>query len=324
MAQKNKNIENYIDLLVEETVADIVFNPLKTIVQTAKATGTHIVASTANLVKGILYQIPTLIVPRMKFHYDQFMKDQERKLAEIEKRYGSVYKQVMDAMKNRDMWGFLFFLQPEIMLGQKLLMAAPSVGLSALEVLTGGDPSIVSLANQYSAATQALPRPTDPNAGWHSGGGGGYDSYGDYGDYGLYESIINEDATTSILSNPVIMQKLSGNQFIKDVKNIGASMWINQIKELDNVNSLDDQKLKQVFGDSIDKIKNEIKTSLDKDQKLKANKQEYDAAYNTAEKSALEQIKKTNKDFYHKQLEQIAAQNPGTKTMVNYIINSTK
>lgn len=326
--KKNQPLNEFIDLLVEDTVANIFFDPLKSVVQTAKFGIENTVAATTGLIKGILYQLPTLIVPGLKFHYDQFMHDQDKIMADIEKKYAGVLQKVFTALKSRDLWGFMFLLNPQLMLGQKLLFTAPVVALNALEAITGGNPSVVRLRQWYDSQIQPPPMPTDPNGGWMSGAGT-YDmgGYGDYGGIGLGESIIKENSPTAtsnpidqqlaaqlqaLMNDPQIKQQITNSPLLKGLQQQGINLWVNKINEINQVKSLKDQALEKIIGkQQVDKINQELNNAF-KDNKNQQGRVE-------AENQIIQKIKEEYKKFYMNKLNQMQQQNPQASFAINSI-----
>lgn len=328
-----QDLKVYIELITEDTVASMFFDPIASVVKTGMYSVENAIASAKELARGIIAQIPSLLIPGLRFNYEQFMIDWDNKLATVEKKYEKDLKEVFDGLKSRDLWGMMFLLHPELMLGQKLLFAAPETALRAMEVLSGGDQRLTSIRQRYSSATAPLAMPQSPY-GWQSGGGGG--SYGGgYGGLGgdsgggggggMGESRYKKNKLIEqpdqmqnmiaelqqLLQDPSFTTKLQSSPILLDIKKTGMQTWIEKIKKIDSITSLDDPELAVILGGNqvIDKIKNSINIDINKNKELKDAK-EKEAALKLAYQQALTEVKKDYKEFYKKELEQIVAKDP--------------
>lgn len=88
-----KDLKEFVDLLVESTLAenqprlrDIFIQPAKDVVQTASYAAERLSAASQKLLKGILYSLPTLIIPGLEFNYNSFAKDEQVKLDQIDRK----------------------------------------------------------------------------------------------------------------------------------------------------------------------------------------------------------------------------------------------
>jgi len=342
-----QDLKAYIDLITEDTVAGIFLDPLKTVLKTGMYSAENAFASAKELARGIVAQIPSLLIPGLRFNYEQFMIDWNNKLGSVEKKYEKELKDVFDALKSRDLWGMMFLLHPELMLGQKLLFAAPETALRAMEVISGGDPRLTSIRQRYSSATAPLAMPQSPY-GWQGGGGGGSygggyggigggDSGGGYGG-GMGESRYNKSKLLEqpdqmqnmtaelqqLLQDPSFAAKLQSSPILLDIKKTGMQTWVEKIKKIDSITSIDDPELTAILGGNqvVDKIKNSINIDINKNKELKTPK-EKDAGLKSAYEQALVEIKKDYKDFYKKELEKLAAKDPQIKDEVAIILKQS-
>lgn len=354
--KENIHLKEYIDKLTEESLGSIFVDPITSIFKTAAFSLENAVAATKGLIKGILYQIPTLLIPGLKFNYDQFKIDQENKMQEIEKKYGDTLKKVFDGLKSRDLWGMSFLLFPEMMLAQKLLFAAPSTALNALEIISGGHPALTSIRQRWSSTVAPLPMPNDPNGGWSGGSGGAYGgdygggNFGDYGGGSFGESKNTKNKTNlfedqqipqqvqqnpnsqliaelqALLKDPSFQQKLNSSPILRDIKLTGINMWKDRINAISAIKSLDDPKLNSMFGNTgfVNKIKNELNIAIQKDQNLSKDPEKKKQAIVAMQDAALKEIKSKYKEFYYNELQKLAQITPQIQDEVNLIINQTK
>jgi len=158
--------------------------------KTAGYAASRISAAAQTLVKGLAYIIPTILIPGLEFNYELFKKDEDIKLAEIKKEYGDVLGRNWEALKNPDVFGFMFLAYPQAMLGFSALKRSPLAFLQLLETVTGGMDAVTNLRTRLGSSAAYTPRTTAPGAAPSGGGGGMYgDDYGGDGGGGVGESI---------------------------------------------------------------------------------------------------------------------------------------
>lgn len=140
----------------------------------AKVTAT-VFENTKKLAKQTVYfAIPFIGAAAIKKAEEEAKQAIEQRIASINEEHRDVYERVYTALKNPDVLGFTFLLDPVLPLSEnfalavKLVKDAPGPLLGALEALTGGHPKVVELRKRYQKATEI------PTFGADMYGGGGY------------------------------------------------------------------------------------------------------------------------------------------------------
>lgn len=170
--------------------------PFTDIFRVAKAELSKVTATvfinTNKLVKQTVYfAIPLIGASAIKKAEKEAEQAIKSRISSINEEHRDVYERVYKALKNPDVLGFTFLLDPVLPLSEnfalavKLVKDAPGPLLSALEALSGGNPKVVELRKKYQKATKV---PTFGTNTYGSGGfGGGMDDFGfgfGGGDYG--------------------------------------------------------------------------------------------------------------------------------------------
>lgn len=334
-----KDLKEFVSLLVEAHLAenqprlrDIFLQPAKDVVQTAGYAAERLSAGAQKLLRGIAYSLPTLIIPGLEFNYNSFAKDEQIKLDQIKKKYGDVLSANWEAIKDPDVFGFLFLAYPQSMLGYALLKKSPLAFLRILEVVTGGMDSVSKMRQSLestSAYTARQRQNYDPAGGsWGGGAGGG--SYGgswgaDYGNAGAaFESVIREDAASSpvvqqimaLMKDPTVQQAIQKSPMIADMKQAAIEVMTAPVMRFMKLQSLDQMK-SVIKPEAIENAKRTISQSPEF-QKLDANGKKQ------AEQLVINQIKQIYKNETVKWLQAQSAKKPETNPVVQAAINQIK
>jgi hypothetical protein len=194
-----ENVKLELSLIKEVEFNDpllkIFVQPFTDIIDTARAGLEKVSGAAWTHIGSLAKQAVSLAIPFLSTKtLDQIQQDAEQRiekqLATVNQKYGPALKRNYDTMRDRDLWGVAFLLNPQLFLGIKTAMVAPEVALGALEALTGGHPAIVAMREKL----QSLNQRTEPTGGWDTGGAGasGYDlgywdlGFGDGG--GMFEN----------------------------------------------------------------------------------------------------------------------------------------
>lgn len=325
---KKSELQEFVKLIVESTIdedslrlRDVFLTPARDVVQTAGYAAERISAAAQKLVKGIGYIIPTIIIPGLSFDYKTFAKDEQVRLDQIKKKYGDVLERNWEAIKDPDVFGFLFLAYPESMLGFALMKRSPLAFLQILEVVTGGMDSVRQARERLEQTAAYSPRKRqnfDPAAGqWGFGGGNSY--YG--GDFGATgwggwgesakpsTSVILEEADPqtlqqlqALMNDPAVKQAIAASPMFKEMQ--GASI---QIMTAPAARFMKAQNLDQMKGmvdpAVIEKAKQTIQANPDYQ---KADAQTKQSVIN----DFVVQVKTAYKQEYTKWLQGLAQQNP--------------
>lgn len=324
---KENELKEFIKLVVESTLdenpmrlRDIFLTPARDIVQTAGYAAERISASAQKLVKGLSYIIPTIIIPGLEFDYKTFAKDEQARLDQIKKKYGDVLARNWEAIKDPDVFGFLFLAYPESMLGFSLMKRSPMAFLQILEVVTGGMDSVRQARERLEQTAAYSPRQRqnfDPAAGqWGMGGGNAYYS-GDFGNTGWggwgesaksSKNVIREQADPqtlqqlqALMNDPAVKQAISASPMFKDMQNASIQIMVAPAARFMQVQGLDQMK-GMVDPAAIEKAKQTIQTNP---EYQKADAQTKQNVVN----DFVKQVKATYKQEYVKWLQGLAQQN---------------
>lgn len=338
----NKNLEDVIRLVVEEVVAedhpqrlrDIFLQPAKDVLNTASYAAERLSGAAQTLVKGLAYIIPTILIPGLEFNYELFKKDEDAKMAEIKKKYGDVLARNWEAIKDPDVFGFMFLAYPQAMLGFAALKRSPLAFLRLLEVVTGGMDSVTSLRQSLESSSAYTPRQTqnyDPNSGPFGGGAGAGDSsyvgdmYGDYSGTGLtgeskmarrklLEAQGNpqvEQQIQALMQRPEVKQAISTSPIFKDMQKASVDIMVAPVQRFMKAQNLDQMK-GYIAPAAIEKAKAEIKSKAGNISPQEAEQ---------AMQAMIGEIKKGYKDAYVQKLQGVVAKDPQTRPAVDTAIS---
>lgn len=70
--------------------------------------------------------------------FNRFRKEEERLLHQIDAKYKDVLQRNIQALKSNDAWGLALLLNPEMLIGEKLLEHSPEVAYFIVNTFTGG------------------------------------------------------------------------------------------------------------------------------------------------------------------------------------------
>lgn len=109
--------------------------PFVDVVQTGKYAIKAMAATTKSLLKQVLVSIPALILPFVKADFDKIRQKEEQEIGTIKGKYADVLKRNMDMLRDHDLWGVAFMLDPSLMFGAKAVQYAPGVIKDLLEMV---------------------------------------------------------------------------------------------------------------------------------------------------------------------------------------------
>lgn len=331
---KTADLKEMIDLVVEATIdeqprlRDIFLQPAKDIVQTAGYAAERISGAAQKIIKGLAYILPTIIIPGLEFNYSQFAKDEQMKLDQIKKKYGDVLHRNWEAIKDPDVFGFLFLAYPQAMLGFAILKKSPLAFLQILETVTGGMDSVSQLRQSLANSAAYAPRQrqnSDP-AGGAWGGGAGMNSMpggswgADYGNAGAaFESVLREapegviQQIQALMQQPAVKQAIAASPMFKDMQAASVQIMVAPVARFMKLQTLDQMK-GIIKPEAIEKAK----------QTIQANP-EYQKADTAGKQAVLDalipQIKTLYKQETIKWLQGLSSKTPGAAPAITQAIS---
>lgn len=328
---KKADLQELVELVVEAALEenqprlrDIFLQPAKDIVQSAGYAAERISAAAQKVVKGMAYILPTIIIPGLEFDYETFAKDEQVKLDQIKKKYGDVLNRNWEAIKDPDVFGFLFLAYPQSMLGYALLKKSPLAFLKILEVVTGGMDSVTQMRQSLESTAAFAPRQrqnVDPQAGnW---GGTMTNGTGDGGwGGGMGESLVREDATATpaaiqqvqaLMQRPEVKQAIQNSPMFADMRAASVQVMVAPAARFMKLQNLDQMK-GFIRPEAIDKAKQAVMSNPEY-QKLDA------AGKQSLVNGLVQQIKGIYKQETVKWLQGLAAKTPGAAPAVQQAIS---
>jgi hypothetical protein len=260
-------------------------------------------------------------------------------MAEIKGKYKDVLGRNWEALKDPDVFGFLFLANPQAMLGFSAIKRSPLAVLHLLETITGGMDSITSLRQRLASSAAYTPRTTPPATPPSGGGGGmGYDD-GGMGGFGESRKRGNnlleqnpvppqqqqqqppqqpqaaqqaggvEQEIMALIKQPEVQQAIASSPIFQDMQKASVDIMMAPVLRF-----LKAQNLEQMKGFIDPAAIEKAKAELNKNPEFqKANPQ-------TKQQVAGEFIKKVKLayvDQYVKWLSGMTKDNPGAKPEVN-------
>ncbi len=204
--KEKQKLQKLIESLVHEEVSKLnegvitdhpflggFIQPFTDIFKVAKAELSKVTAkvflNTKKLAKQtVAFSIPFIGISAISKAEQEANRAIEERIKSVNAEHREVYERIWTTLKNPDVLGFMFLLDPVLpltnnfALAVKLLKDIPGPLLSVLEILTGGHPGVANLSRRYREATKV---PTFGGGGYGSGGGGGASGMGDLGGWGI-------------------------------------------------------------------------------------------------------------------------------------------
>jgi hypothetical protein len=238
------------------------------------------------VLKTVMSSMATVVLPVLNKHYDQIFADARKRMEAIRSEYGDVYAATWNAFKDNDIITSAFMYDPGAVLGSSLGKKSLKTTASVLSILSGG--SLDGFLNDVKKRFGNDKPPPD-----RTQGGGGADSWVD-------ESIIREDESKSnpaeFLTNPKVIQKAVSSPEAQRMQAEAGKV----------IRDILTQAYKQASGvmkaTSIQDL--QAKTGV-KFKGIEELQKVPEAERASAEKQALDTIKKASKALYSKQLEAI-------------------
>ena len=154
--------------------------PITDIFNTAIYGVKNLTASAVQTLKYLVTNVPKLIVPFIKTeNWEVVKKNLDDKLSKLHNRYAGVIHRNLDMLKDHDLQGMAFFLDPTLFLGAKLTQFSPDFTREVFEIL-GLDVDHLMHHNHPRPHNQ----PNDRKHWWNR-----------ETDFSIYESILFEDQT---------------------------------------------------------------------------------------------------------------------------------
>lgn len=121
----------------------IFIKPFTDVAKTALGHLSKISSSARTAVEKFLRGIPTLIVPFLSARYDDIFSREERRLQEIQRKYGDVFDKASEVFKG-DAKLVAFMLNPGMMLAAAAATESSSAILEIAEAISGQSPEVTS------------------------------------------------------------------------------------------------------------------------------------------------------------------------------------
>ena len=239
------------------------------------------------VLKTIIINIPKAIIPWLKVEdYKKIQHRQTVAIASLNSKYAETLKRNMEALKDHDLWGFYFLINPTRMLGTKAAYEIPGLLTTILEI-TGFGPAL----NYTKSLT-----------GKHHGELSAY--YSNESINRLTEEQAQEDPSLNlqireILNSKEAQEKITNNSEILQVRRAVLNDLVEHINETLTQESYDELvKLPQF---------NKFKFELNKGFKLgKIKKEDVEGS----KKIIVDEFKKVYKKYYIDMLKKLKEEMP--------------
>lgn len=302
-------LREFIDTVINEEGENPLWNtfiqPFVDVGTTAAYGIERLSAQVQTVVMGFFLGLPTLFVPFLEYDYESFREEEWERVEEIKKKYEKVFKSNLSALQSNDAFGVAFLLAPTKVLAAQLAVKAPYAAIRVLDVITG------AAAPPLARLGQSLSEPAsigfhDPGGhslgGWTAGGGG------DYGGDGMYENKKpNPKALSaklqSMLKNSKLLKQIQNSPVAKRMRQDGVGVIVNHIKKF--MTAKDYNQLRQLAQN--DQGFSEIGKKL---RELNQTGQIPARDNATVTNAMVPELKKTYKEFWIKQLQNLIRQYP--------------
>lgn len=242
-------------------------------------------ATAQEVLKTLIINIPKAITPWLKVEdYKVIQHRQTVAIASLNSKYAETLKRNMEALKDHDLWGFHFLINPTRMLGTKAAYEIPGLVTTILEI-TGFGPALHYAKNAIGtdvyavgATLFALLSGQTPHAG---------------------ESTQENLQIREMLNSEEVQKKIANNSEILQVRRTTLNDLVEHINEV----------LRQGSYEEIVKMPqfNKIKSDLNNGFKTgKIKKQDIEGA----KKIIVDEFKKAYKEYYIDMLEHLKEEMP--------------
>lgn len=117
------------------------------IFKTGMWAGKTLTSQATSAIKQVVLSLLDIAVPFYDIKFDKLKEEELRELAQIKNQYAQVLERNEKFMRDHDMWGIAFVLDPQLMLGAKVIQNSPQL----VRELTGllGVPNLIPKAIQW-------------------------------------------------------------------------------------------------------------------------------------------------------------------------------
>lgn len=214
--------------------------------------------------------------------FNKLRREEEKLLNKIDNKYKDVLQRNIQALQSNDAWGLALLLNPEMLIGEKLIRHSPDVAYFIINTFTGG------LLDEFAKDAHA-------------------------GDYLHEEQEMNLTSQEKILHEFLKKHSLSEFEGFKELEMVGAEILIKRFNKVMNANSL------QEFSNELDpKAKAALQQMINRIYLISGGKKESGQEIGVA---TLQELKKAFKKIYLEGLIKLP-QSLAVKTAVEQIKSS--
>lgn len=284
-----------------KSVGQIFFDPVKDIAQTAAYAGQYLTTKVKNVAGALISGLVAGLVPYtdkggklgVSRAFNHFNEKEVQQLGKLDKTYGTYLQNNIEALKNSDVIGLAFLLNPKVILASKLLASAPGVSLGLLDIITGG-----SASNLVKSASSAFKYSGDTNLNEQEEGANGV----------IANSKGLSQALSKLAQDPEFQKKIDNSPVTKKMQADGAKLIMQRLtpliqsKTLDELSKYVNKDLRASVGDLV--------------RQGKITQQEQPAF----EAELLRQTKETIKQQYIKTLEALSQAQPNAANVLQDLV----
>lgn len=352
--RSEKLLREYLDeVLNEEGLLSGFLSPFSDVLKTAAWGAEKLGNSARNAITSTFKEIPSVLIPGLKYDWEQVKKNEKELMKGIDAKYQDVLTKNTEALKNSDLSLFMFALDPASTIAHKLSPKVPAVALSLAEPL-------VSAVSPKAGATVGRWKDWAHKAGQNVSLGGGTAAKVSGGDWdpamsggewgGLGEQAqpqaqpqAQQQAqqqpqgqqrgqqqsqqqsqqqqkpkpppdVSKILKNKQILNALENSPLTKQMRQNALNSIIQRVQKVMKADSFD--QMNQIVGaEMTSKIRNLVE---------KQKGQVSDEEFKKLEQSAIVQAQQVVKNFYVKQLQDVANQLPNAKNDILNVVSKLK
>lgn len=117
------------------------------IFKTGMWAGKTLTSQATSAIKQIVLSLLDIAVPFYEIKFEELKEEELRELAQIKNQYAEVLERNEKFMRDHDMWGIAFVLDPQLMLGAKVIQNSPQLARELTGLL--GVPNLIPKAIQW-------------------------------------------------------------------------------------------------------------------------------------------------------------------------------
>lgn len=266
-------------------------------------------AQVQTVLAGVLYGLPTLIVPYLEYDYETFRQEEKEKVDDITKKYETTLKANLDAITSNDAFGLAFLLAPATVLAGQLAVKTPEVAFRVLDVLTGASGFLSGITAAFANAPRVgFHDPGGHDSGaWAGQGGGENMGYGDGMNEAVRQPAHSKEEILKLLKDKKTINAIQKSPIATQMRRDGVAVIVSHVQKFMALQDYDQLRARAKGDVGFSQVGQKL-GQLNATGEIP--KQDNPVVTN----AMVPVIKKAYKDFWIKQMQQLVSKYPESRT----------